>query len=324
MRRYNVVMTRIRSEMVDIVRDFIEAHGLMTSMTLRHAEGVLGFGDVEQFVGDDASSILFRLKESCHSIFRSSGSEEPADVGAGALLDLVVGSLFHEAMALRENLYQLESYGARVEALRGVGTSATLGLLQEFEKIHRASSERLDDSVIQIDALLVQARRQFLLLLIEHKSQGLLARCVWENAEKFSSAFGQSFIEILNEIYGDPGVALLLAADSYLDSAYYSDGLRVLDDARERVTLGDGVQERIDYARGMRSFMDRDYRACIDELSQWWTVNSSEHDPGRVQFALDAVAHIKSVLADEASISIDPSEVEDLWARLNAYMDGLS
>ena len=76
------------------------------------------FEDIEKFVGDDASSILFRLKESCHAIFRPSGSDSRPEVAAGALLDLVVGSLFHEAMALRENLYQLESYGAQVQMLR--------------------------------------------------------------------------------------------------------------------------------------------------------------------------------------------------------------
>ena len=57
-------------------------------------------------MGDGEDSVLFRLKERCHALFR--GGEQPSEVvmRREALFDLAVGSLFHEAMKFRENLYQ--------------------------------------------------------------------------------------------------------------------------------------------------------------------------------------------------------------------------
>ena len=286
--------------MVDIARDFLGVHGLLQSMTQRYALGTVVFEDVQKFVGDDSSSVLFRLKESCHSLFRPSGSEGRVEVGAGALLDLVVGSLFHEAMALRENLYQLESYGAKVRTLHGEPRAVTDELIQEFEKIHAASSKRLDEAVTEIEALLGQARRQFLHVLVEYKEEGLLARCLWEHADDVASTFGQDLVDLFAEIHGESISALLLIADSYLDSAYYEDALLVLEQARLLASTEGVVDERIHYATGMRSFMQRDYEACIRGLTEWWSLTRHEEvGVNRVTLAIEAVAHVESIGVEE-------------------------
>lgn len=307
--------------MVDIARDFLGVHGLLQSMTQRYALGTVVFEDVEKFVGDDASSVLFRLKEACHSLFRPVGSEERPEVGAGALLDLVVGSLFHEAMALRENLYQLESYGAQVQTLHTEPRAATDELLQEFEKIHAASAKRLDEAVTEIEALLGQARRQFLHVLIEYREEGLLARCLWEHADEVAATFGQDLIELFAEIHGESVSALLLVADSYLDSAYYVDALPVLNDARELTSCESAVDERIHYATGMRSFMQRDYEASILELNQWWKmVSQQEVGMNRVKLALEAVAHVESIRAEESDSALEADEVRPLMEQLRSFV----
>ncbi|MFP6641561.1 MAG: hypothetical protein VCC04_15050 [Myxococcota bacterium] len=311
-------MQRIRAGMVDIVRDFLGVHRLLRSMALRYADGALEFDDVEQFVGDDASSVLFRLKESCHAIFRPSGGDAEFEVGAGALLDLVLGSLFHEAMALRENLYQLESYGARVQALKARADVETAELLQEFEKILAASAKRLDEAVIQIDALLGQARRQFFHLLVEYRDDGLLTRCLWEQADLVSSAFGQDVEELFTEIYGESTSALVLAADSYLESAYYGEALSVLREASARAVGRQEIQERIHFANGMSSFMLRDYPASISELTQWWRASRSTCEKGRVKLALQAIVHVQGTLPAEGLDGLDADELQDLAAELES------
>lgn len=310
-------MKRIRSGMVDIARDFLGVHGFLQSMTQRYSLGTVVFEDVQKFVGDDASSVLFRLKESCHSLFRPVGSEESPEVGAGALLDLVVGSLFHEAMALRENLYQLESYGAKVRTLQTEPRAATDELLQEFEKIHAASAQRLDEAVTEIDALLGQARRQFLHVLIEYREEGLLSRCLWEHADEVFATFDQDLIDLFAEIHGDSISALLLIADSYLDSAYYGDAIAVLEDARKLTSSESLLEERVHYASGMLSFLQRDYEASVLSLTQWW--NRAVHEEvgmNRIRLALEALAHVESVRTEipDSDPKVDPLEtlLEDL------------
>lgn len=289
-------MKRIRSGMVDIARDFLGVHGLLQSMTQRYALGTVVFEDVQKFVGDDGSSVLFRLKESCHSLFRPAGNEERPEVGAGALLDLVVGSLFHEAMALRENLYQLESYGAKVRTLQEESQAATDELLQEFEKIHAASAQRLDEAVTEIEALLGQARRQFLHVLTEYREEGLLSRCLWEHSDEVLATFGRDLIDLFSEIHGDSVSALLLIADSYLDSAYYGDAIGVLEHARKLASSESVVDERVHYATGMRSFLQRDYEASVLALTQWWEMVAHEEvGQNRIRLALEALAHVESI-----------------------------
>ena len=99
-------MTDRRPGVVEIFRDFLAVHTRMADLVDHYARLTLSFDLVEDLVGDNHSSALYRLKEKCHALFRSSTTEEAADVRTEVLFDLAIGSLFHEAMILRENLYQ--------------------------------------------------------------------------------------------------------------------------------------------------------------------------------------------------------------------------
>lgn len=319
---YTGSMRQLRSGMVDIVRDFLGVHELLSSMTRRYAEGTLGFGQVVQIVGDDSSSMLFRLKESCHAIFRPTSTDEKPEVGAGALLDLVLGSLFHEAMSLRENLYQLESYGARLQDLRGQADTDTSELFREFEKIQTASARRLEEAVAEVDVLLAQAVRQFFLLLSENKYDGLLIRCIWEHSDQVLSVFGQGVLELFSQLYGDPVVGLLRAADSYLDSAYYDEALLVLREASGRQSDDEAIGPRVHYANGMRSFMLRDYPQSVSALLKWWGLGRPKEKEDRIQLALEATQYMESMLDEGSADGTDASEIRVLGKELKAAAEG--
>ena len=88
------------SDLVDIVRDFIVVHQRFEILFARFREGSLKFEEVRRLVADSDSSVLFRLKERVHGLFRDRDPDEPLRRGE-ALFDLAVGSLFHEAMKFR-------------------------------------------------------------------------------------------------------------------------------------------------------------------------------------------------------------------------------
>ncbi len=67
--------------------------------------GTLCFGDIEEFVDDRGRSCLFRLKEMYEGSFRKFDAAKHTEK---KLYDMTVGYIFHQAMILRENLYQLE------------------------------------------------------------------------------------------------------------------------------------------------------------------------------------------------------------------------
>ena len=58
------------ADLVDIVRDFIAAHRTTMRLFERFRAGELRFTELRELIGDDEGSVLFRLKERCHSLFR--------------------------------------------------------------------------------------------------------------------------------------------------------------------------------------------------------------------------------------------------------------
>jgi hypothetical protein len=155
-----------QAALVDIVRDFIVVHQRFREIFARFREGSLHFEEVRHLVADSDSSVLFRLKERVHRRFRERDPARPLRRGE-ALFDLAVGSLFHEALKFRENLYQLEVYGPKVQELRGEVDDGADELLVEFEKILRAAADRLGESLRETETLLEQTRRQLLALLAD-------------------------------------------------------------------------------------------------------------------------------------------------------------
>ena len=170
--RYAAAVRSAPIGLVDIVREFLLAHRLLRRLFERHRSGELRFEDVQALAGDTEASVLFRLKERCHALFRAGGFDD--GLPRVALFDLAVGSLFHEAMKLRENFYQLEVYAPKVEAARRDAESGTEGLFEEFARILAASRDRLAEAFAESEALLEQTRRQFRVLLRAHRMNGLV------------------------------------------------------------------------------------------------------------------------------------------------------
>ena len=128
-------MRSIESDLVYIVRDFLIVHRMFRDVTARYWSGALRFEQVQALVGDSEESVLFRLKERCHALFRADSEGEVVRVGPEALFDLAVGSLFHEAMKFRESLYQRDVYGPKVRALSSASEPEVSLLFREFERI---------------------------------------------------------------------------------------------------------------------------------------------------------------------------------------------
>jgi len=300
-------MRSLRSGLVDIIRDFLAVHGSAADLARRHRDGTLRFEDVEAWVGEDAGSELFRLKERCHSIFRSPATDDASDTRVGALLDLAVGSLFHEAMKLRENLYQQERYGPRVEALRRQGDPDSVELFEEFEKILARSAESLEESVAELERLIAQIRKQLLRLIAEQGRTGRVARCLYESAEEVRAVYTEGLDALYDRIFGDPVTGYLRAAESYLESAYYSDALAALAEAGRRAPDDPHVQRATLYAEGMQAFFSREYGRSVARLSAWLDAGAGADGSERVALALAGTTHIERLPAGE--------EAEDVLAR---------
>ena len=214
-------MNDVSADLVEIVRTFLAAHRTMKRLFARYRSDELRFAQLQELIGDDESSVLFRLKERCHALFRPRDAESAMAMRREALFDLAVGSLFHEAMKFRENFYQREIYGPRVRALRSESAEESDALFREFEKILETVSERLAEGLQETEILIEQTGDQLRVLLAEQPKNGFVVRYLIENRELVEEVFAIPLDALLTEIAGAAAAGFELAGRSYLDSGFY-------------------------------------------------------------------------------------------------------
>ncbi len=295
-------MVGLRASLVDIVRDFLTAHRLMRDVFALFRRGLLHFEDIEELVGDGEGSLLFRLKERCHALYRDDAKAPRPATPREALFDLAVGSLFHEAMKFRENLYQTQIYGPKVQLLRGeagaVADEEAGELFQEFGRILSAAELRLGETLEESEALLAQTAAQFRLLLADYRDDGLVVRFLVEQPNLVGEVVPAGLDELFEEFYGDAADGYLVATRSYLESAHFEKALETLREARGRRGDTPEIGRLTAYAEGMQAFLNGCYAASLERLGHWLDANPVEEERGYAALALNAVSRI-SLLVDE-------------------------
>ncbi len=316
-------MKRVESIVVDLLRDFLVAHETLDCLVEAHDRDQLEFEDVVAWAGDDASSVLFRLKEHCHTLLRAAGPPDAGEIGSAELLDLVAGSLFHEAMKLRENLYQVEAYATRFEKLRTRARPDHADSIGELEHLLELSGRHLHEAFYEARSLMQLARRHVRGLLSEHADSGLVARCLHEHAEAVDGVFSPGEVDpteeirpdLIDDLYGGAAEAALIVARSYLESAYFEEALAALALAEARGGDTSTTRGLVSYAEGMRAFLTGAYRESIDALSEWIDHGDANGAPGEARYAAAAMARMDKLAEGE--------DADDLIARARQLCEAL-
>lgn len=290
-------MSRIDTQLVDLIREFARAHGAVRAVGQRLRAGTLDFDTVEALVGSGDESVLFRLKERCHRLFRVSEGSEAA-IGGGPLFDLAVGSLFHEAMKLRENFYQQWAYGPRLRELRETGVSEGRGLVEEFEKILAETEGRLNQSLMETEVLLEQTTGPLRTLMRDHRTSGPLARYLVIHHEEVAHLFGGTGEDLLVGVYGSAGAAFEVAARSYLASGFFAEGRDALEAAVRAGADPTELAGTKAYADGMCAYLAGEYAPCIARLSDWVATPPSAREAGPGRFAVAGLSKVGQLVDD--------------------------
>ncbi len=313
-------MRTIDSTLVDIARDFLDAHQALRRLAARHRSGELHFDEVVSLVGDDEESVLFRLKERCHSVFRI---EEEANVaiGPGVLFDLAVGSLFHEAMKFRENVYTRDVYGPRVRALRQADVPDAAGLLRESEKIIADSGARLEESLLEAETLLRQTVGQFRVLLRESQANAYVTRFMMEHRVQVEEVLGDPLEVVLAATHGHAAQGFAAAARSYLKSGFFEAGGRAVAEAQRHGFEDAQSRGLTAYAEGMQAYLDGGYAHSLRRLRDW---TDAPRDPGTADLAGLAVTALSRLgqLVDAETAPGLADEATELAQRIRERADG--
>lgn len=309
---------RRASDFLQLLREFLLAHERLTLVVEGVESGTLSFESIRDLVGDDDGSVLYRLKEKSHTLFRSDEYAD-ASVRREALFDLAVGSLFHEAMVLRESLYQREVYGPRVDSLRAVAGDEAATIFAEFDRILARSRERLAPVLEEVRDLLRQTRDQFGELIVERADERGVMRLLLHRRAQIDSVFDDGFEGLLVTMHGSFGQGLFEAALGLVDSAYFVEAGKTLREARGQA---DAPRAEIDlllrYAEGMQSFLDGEYIASLASLEAWVDLGAHEAHPELARRAGAALGRLGRLVENDGEGSEMLDAAKQLQQRLES------
>jgi hypothetical protein len=308
-------MASAPASLVDILREFLTAHERLDQLAEKYKRDELTFSDLQEFVGDNDNSVLFRLKERCHSLFRPESGGTTVARPREALFDLAIGSLFHEAMKFREDFYQREVYGPRVRLLRAEAGAEANGLFHEFERILSAVSTRLEKGLAETQSLMAQSWDQLRVLLSEQGTGGFVARFLIERGETLDRLGPPGLEQLLADIHGDAASGYIIAGKSYLASGHYEAAHRVLAVALERGGDREQVSQLSAYARGMSAYLAGDYPESLVGLNEWAESGSAGDDSLR-DLAVSAVSSLSRLVdGDQRDRTLESAE--NLLAKIH-------
>jgi hypothetical protein len=212
-------MTNLEKKQVDLIKESICVYTKCMDCRASFRNKTLNFAKIDDFVDDKGNSCLFKLKEMCHVLYRNSVEAHYKE----KLYDITVGYIFHEAMKLRESLYQLEFYRPNSYKVTEKLVDSEFKIVREIEHLMKKTEKRLTEGFKEIRLLMKELVGQLSGLIMLYKDNYLIPRFVLKNEKMLISIYGKKgFRSLINELYHD-GKPLLLykAAESYLESEYY-------------------------------------------------------------------------------------------------------
>jgi len=221
--------------LADLLRSFLQARSFFFKYTEPYPrKGEIDFPRLHEFVETE----LFNLKEECHLMFRPEQAATPTERSSGMLFDLLVGSIFHEMMKIKENIYHLAFYAPMVNELEAKARSEKIpdferAFIRAYKRIERRARRGLKDDLQGVIEIFHDAADNMKMLLREWRRSSLLARALVENEPLVNEAYGESgLVQLLGFMYGgDLAEGYLAAGRSFLEGGWYVKAADLFDKA---------------------------------------------------------------------------------------------
>jgi len=261
---------------LEIIRGLLLSEVAFQEILKKYNEGRLRFSDIGVWVDDKGASVLYNLKEQCHSLFRYKG-KKPIQKNDW-LLDLVIGSIFHEAMKLRENLYQMEVYRPRYLQYKAkLGKSDyERDYLQLFERIILKAEQGVAEGMLETRSLFKDATVQLIDLFKEGSKNAFLVRFLLENLTLLHKVYGSKKTKDIFNLMFERGFldAYRFAGVSYLRSGHYDLSSNYFLKALEMDPHDGGLRFLLNFSLGMIEYYRNAYSKSLSYFSKLARVKS--------------------------------------------------
>jgi len=257
-------------KILEIVRGLLLSEVAFQEIFKKYKEGRLLFSDIGNWVDDKGQSLLYNIKEQCHAIFRY--NETSHFHKKEWLLDLAIGSIFHEAMKLRENIYQMEVYRPRyLQYKLKAGKSAyERSYLQQFERIISKAEQGLGEGMEETRSLFRDAMAQSVDFFKESAENRYLVRFLLENQPLLRKVYGSKRAKEIFQVMFEKGLldAYSLAGRSYLESEHYDLSSLYFSKASKIDPRHRNLQFLLNFSRGMNAYYKNAYSKALSYFSR--------------------------------------------------------
>lgn len=227
----------------DLVDDYINVRLYFNEIEKQFEnKGEIPFKKMNEWVGTETKKgLLWNLKDDCHLLLRDNSERTGI---YEYLFDWIIGSIFHNCMKLKEDVYQQEAYKPEYGTISKEGDrdEEVKKILKEMKSIHENVQKLIPQEFEAIKRLFKRADRHLLYLLSSLADNGLLARYILENKGKIENALGKGAVQkILKSMYKNkPERVYYVAGLSYLEGGWFdkaidtfSAGLKINPESEE-------------------------------------------------------------------------------------------
>ncbi len=255
---------------LEIVRGLLLSEVAFEEIFKKYKEGCLRFSDIGVWVDDKGQSLLYNLKEECHSLFRYQG-KKPIHKNEW-LLDLVIGSIFHEAMKLRENIYQMEVYRPKYLQYKSKfgKTDYEKNYIQLFERIILKAKQGVAEGIEETRSLFKDAMAQLIDLFKESPKNTFLVRFLLENLTLLNEVYGSKKAKEIFDLMFEKGFldAYRFAGQSYLQSEHYDLSSNYFLKALKLDPPNHDLQFLLNFSLGMNEYYKNTYSKSLSYFSK--------------------------------------------------------
>jgi tetratricopeptide (TPR) repeat protein len=249
--------------LLEMVRRLLLAEVAFQEIFEKYKKGKLRFSDIGNWVDDKGQSLLYNLKEQSHSFFRS-GGKEPVHRNEW-LLDLAIGSIFHEAMKLKENIYQMEVYRPRYLQFKSKMGKASYeyerNYLQQFERIISRAEQGVQEGMEQTQSFFKDALEQLIDFFKKKSANPYLVRFLLEHQPLLQGVYGGRKAKEIFHLMFKKGLleAYSLAGRSYLQSGHYDLASLYFSKALKMEPSDHELQFFMNFSLGMKAYYRNAY-----------------------------------------------------------------
>jgi tetratricopeptide (TPR) repeat protein len=255
---------------LEIVRGLLFSEVAFQQIFKKYKKGPLHFSDIRLWVDDKGQSLLYNLKEQSHSSFRY--KKKTPISRTEWLLDLVIGSIFHEAMKLRENIYQMEVYQPMYLQYKSrVGKSEyEKDYLHQFERIVLKARQGVVEGMEETRSLFQDAMAQLIDLFKRNSKNRLLVRFLLENLRLLQKVYGsKKKNEIFNLMFTNGLLdAYQFAGQSYLESKHYDLASDYFSKALKMDPHHHNLQFLLNFSLGMNEYYKNAYSKSLSYFAK--------------------------------------------------------